>query len=160
MKFRKILVPTDFSSNAQLAFDEACHLARATGASIDVLHVQSETSLRTAVKESLVRPGFSSADVQQSVEELQDARFAQLTAGLSPDVGLRCVTVRGEPHSCIVDYALENPADLMVVGLRGTGAADRIRASLLGSVAEAMIRKSPCPVVVVRPDHPIESASA
>jgi len=31
------------------------------------------------------------------------------------------------------------------------------RATLLGSVAEAMIRKSPCPVLVVRPDHEIES---
>ena len=160
MKFRKILVPTDFSSNAQLAFNEAYHLARETGAALDVLHVQTEAALRTAVKENLVQPGFSNEDVKQAVEELQDARFAQLTAGTVSDIPVRCVTVRGEPHASIVEYALENKADLMVVGLRGTGAANRIRASLLGSVAEAMIRKSPCPVVVVRPDHDIEPAGA
>ncbi len=160
MKFRKILVPTDFSSNAQLAFDAAYHLARATGAALDVLHVQAETSLRTAVKESLVQPGFSTEDVQEAVEELQDARFSELTAGIVSDVPIRCITVRGEPNASIVEYALENKVDLIVVGLRGTGAGDRIRATLLGSVAEAMIRKSPCPVVVVRPDHEIEPAGA
>jgi nucleotide-binding universal stress UspA family protein len=73
-------------------------------------------------------------------------------------VGADCVTVRGDPNATIVEYALDNKADLMVVGLRGSGGINKVRASLLGSVAQAMIRKSPCPVLVVRPDHKIEQA--
>lgn len=74
------------------------------------------------------------------------------------DAPIHCVTARGTTDSTIIEYALDDRADSMVVGLRGTGAGNRIRATLLGSVAEAMIRKSPCPVIVVRPDHVINSA--
>jgi nucleotide-binding universal stress UspA family protein len=73
---------------------------------------------------------------------------------LSPnavDAPIHCVTARGTTYSTIIEYALDNRADSMVVGLRGTGSGNRIRATLLGSVAEAMIRKSPCPVIVMRP---------
>jgi nucleotide-binding universal stress UspA family protein len=156
MRFRKILVPTDFSANAQLAFNVAYHLAQSTGADLEVLHVQGESSVRTAAKENLIQRGSTSLSIQEAVEELQDARFAEITAGLGSDVPIRCVTARGDPDAAIVEYALENRADLMVVGLRGSGARNQIRATLLGSVAEAMIRKSPCPVLVVRPDHEIE----
>jgi nucleotide-binding universal stress UspA family protein len=83
----------------------------------------------------------------------KDARFAELTAGINREVPVRCATVRGDPNATIVEYALDNKADLMVVGLRGSGGINKVRASLLGSVAQAMIRKSPCPVLVVRPDN-------
>jgi universal stress protein A len=153
---RRILVPTDFSPNAQMAFNAGYHLASAVGAELNVLHVQEGSALRTAVKENLVQPRSSTSDITEAVEELQDARFAELTAGINREVPVRCVTVRGDPNATIVEYALDNKADLMVVGLRGSGAVNKVRASLLGSVAQAMIRKSPCPVLVVRPDHKIE----
>jgi nucleotide-binding universal stress UspA family protein len=155
---RRILVPIDFSPNAQMAFNAGYHLANAVGAELDVLHVQEGSTLRTAIKENLVQRSPSNSALKEAVEELQDARFAQLTAGINCEVPVRCVTVRGDPDAAIVEYALDNKADLMVVGMRGSGAGNKIRASLLGSVAEAMIRKSPCPVLVVRPDHKVEPA--
>ena len=160
MRFRKILVPTDFSANAQLAFNAAYHLARSTGAGLDLLHVQPESDFRIAVKEELIKRESTEDDLQAAVEELQDTRFAEVTAGLGPGTPVRCVMVRGATDKSIIEYALENRADLMVVGMRGMGAGNKLRTALLGSVAEAMIRNSPCPVLVVRPDHDIEQPTA
>ena len=154
MKFKRILVPTDFSSNAQLAFDAAYALARATMAELYVFHV-AENPLRTAVKENLMHRGISQVEIEERVDELQDARFAEVTAGLEPDVSVHCHTRQGVPQVEIVEFAQEKEADLMVIGLRGRSAVNTARAALMGSVAEAMIRKSPCPVLVVRPDHEV-----
>jgi nucleotide-binding universal stress UspA family protein len=152
MKFKRILVPTDFSSNAQVAFNVAYALARATMAELYVFHV-AESPLRTAVKENLMHLGISQADIEEAVDELQDVRFAEVTAGLGSDVTMHCHARQGVPQVRIVEFAQEKEADLMVIGLRGRSAANTVRAALMGSVAEAMIRKSPCPVLVVRPDH-------
>jgi nucleotide-binding universal stress UspA family protein len=62
---------------------------------------------------------------------------------------------RGDPKALTVAYATEAGADLIAVGRRGTGFIEDIRNVVLGSVAETLIRTSPCPVIVVRPDHQI-----
>src|SRR5438093_11767786 len=54
MSIKTILVPTDFSEHAQRAFERACDLAGQVGAKVYLLHVQTESALRTAIKEGLV----------------------------------------------------------------------------------------------------------
>jgi nucleotide-binding universal stress UspA family protein len=51
MPINTILVPTDFSENAHVAFETACDLALQLGAKLHVLHVQDESALRVAIKE-------------------------------------------------------------------------------------------------------------
>jgi nucleotide-binding universal stress UspA family protein len=53
----------------------------------------------------------------------------------------------------IAAYAQELGADLVVVGRRGAGLIDEMRAAVIGSVTANVIRKAPCPVMVVRREH-------
>ena len=55
--------------------------------------------------------------------------------------------VAGNPFLEIIRYAKANDVDLIVMGTHGRGAIAHI---LLGSVAEKVVRKSPCPVLTVR----------
>jgi nucleotide-binding universal stress UspA family protein len=60
-------------------------------------------------------------------------------------------TVVGSPFFEIVRYAEEQQIDLIVIGTHGRGPIGHM---LLGSVAEKVVRKSPCPVLTVRqPQH-------
>lgn len=154
MRIKNILVPTDFSENAQLAFDHAYELALQVGAKLHLLHVRDESVLRTAVREGLLRADSTDEDLQAAVEQLSGERFSATVAGVDQTaVHIERVSRHGDPKLVIVDYAAEITADVVVVGMRGAGVIGAIKTAVLGSVADSLIRKSPCPVLVVRLDH-------
>ncbi len=145
-----MLVATDFSENAQRACEHACDLARQLGAKLYVLHAQDESSLRMAIKEGLLREDSTDEQLQQAVAQLTQARFSQMMAGIDPSrITVEFFARRGDPKRIISEFAGEINADLVVVGRRGTSLIDLV----LGSVADSVIRNSPCPVMVVRRDH-------
>lgn len=154
MKIKNILVPTDFSENAQRAFEKACSLARQLGATLHVLHVRDESALRTAVREGLLEANSTDEELHRAVELLIEQRFSGMCAGLDrSELSLSQVSRRGDPKALIVDYAQEVAADIVVMGTHGTGLVEKIRSALMGAIAESVIRKSPCPVLLVRVDH-------
>jgi nucleotide-binding universal stress UspA family protein len=154
MSIKTILVPTDFSEHAQRAFEIGLSLARQLGASLHLLHVQHESSLRTAIREGLFKPDATDEELRATVAELNEHRLCTIlaTADVAGAEIIHC-TRRGESAIVISDYAAEFKADLMVVGRRGISLMDTLRTGVLGSVAETLIRKSPCPVLVVRREH-------
>lgn len=153
-RFGRILVPTDFSQNAQLAFNFAHRLARQLGARIDLLHVQDESSLRVAIKEGLLTASSTDEEVQEAVRQLTEERFSATLAGLDrSEVEIACLSMRGYPKNRIINYAEESGADLVVIGMRGITAMSMITSTLVGSVAEYVLRNSPCPTLIVRPDQ-------
>lgn len=154
MSITTILVPTDFSDYAQVAFEEAYDLARQLGARLDVLHVRDESALRTAIKEGLLDICDTDAKLHATVDALIETRFAKLLADV-PDasVVIAHLTRRGDAAKLILDYAREINADLVVIGRRGAGTVMELLSTVLGSVVEVVIRKSPCPVLVVRREH-------
>ena len=154
MSFQTILVPTDFSENAQVAFERACELARLIGASLHVLHVQDESSLRIAVKEGLLDSCKTDDQIRAAVEHLTEERFASML-GQEDCSALRVTHLsrRGEAAALTLAYAKEIGADLIVIGRHGQGVMMNIITAVLGSVAEVIIRKSPCPVLIVRREH-------
>lgn len=150
MSYKAILVATDFSENAQRAFERAHDLARQLGAKLHVLHVHDESALRTAIKEGLLREDSTDEQLQQSVAQLTEERFSEMMAGIDPsEVAVERLARRGDPKSVISEFAREIDADLVVVGRRGAGLIDLV----VGSVTDCVIRNSPCPVLVVRRDH-------
>jgi nucleotide-binding universal stress UspA family protein len=154
MNIDKILIPTDFSQNAQLAFNHAYELARLTSAKLYVLHVQDESTLRMAVAEGLLNANSTDEELESEIERLIQYRFSTMLAGQAyPDVVVERTVVRGDADAVIPIYAKDIGADILVVGMRGTGLPDTFRSVVLGSVAEGLIERSPCPVLLIRHDQ-------
>jgi nucleotide-binding universal stress UspA family protein len=136
---RTILHPTDFSESSEYAFGLACALARDHGSRVVALHVAVPL-----VTEGIV--------LQESPEEsrskLWDA-FHRLERSDPKVRELRIETmlVEGEPATEILRAAGEIQPDLIVMGTHGRTGLARL---LMGSVAEAVLRKSPCPVLTVK----------
>jgi nucleotide-binding universal stress UspA family protein len=146
MTIRRILVPIDFSADADVAMQYAIDLARSFGASVDVLHVVENplaAGMWSAEAYRVEIAGLQINLVRDARERLRKeiARAGALPNGLEHDVRV------GHPATTIVDYAREKAVDLIVMGTKGrTGVAH----VLAGSVAERVVRTAPCPVLTVR----------
>jgi nucleotide-binding universal stress UspA family protein len=138
---RSILIPVDFNQHADEAL--ACGLAWAArwNASVHVLHVYSPPWVRDA---GYVPP--PAALVADVVHRLEEKLAADVSGRHEADLSVRTVVGIGKPAEEILRYAEETEADLIVVGTHGRELIGRL---LLGSVAEAMLRRAPCPVLTL-----------
>src|ERR1044072_8014101 len=150
MSIQIILVPVDFSEKSQVAFEAAYDLALQLGAKLCVLHVQDESTLRIAIKEDLLGQCSTHEELQAAVERLTEERLSKLLSSVDiSKVAIEHTSRRGDSDREIVAYAREIEADMLVIGRRGEG----IISAVLETVAESIIKKSPCPVLVVRLKH-------
>jgi nucleotide-binding universal stress UspA family protein len=146
---KHILVPTDFSESSKVALRYALALADRFGACIHVLHaIQSPFEQPWAAEIYAV----SMADFEQAARRESDTQMAQMLTDAERQKYCAClVTETGPPFLTIVNYAQREPIDLIVMGTHGRGAIAHL---LIGSVAENVVRKAPCPVLTVRhPEH-------
>lgn len=146
-KIRKILVPTDFSESSQAALQQAAELARALGASLELLHVWELPVFLPG--ELIVSDSGGQGTLVDLVREQANQRLAALVASAELE-GIHFSAVScalGIPHAAIVDLATAGQHDLIVVGSHGRTGLKRV---LLGSVAERVVRHAPCTVVVAR----------
>ena len=150
ISIKNILVPTDFSDASSIALRYGKEFATTFGATLHVAHVVEEVVLDYyAWTSGGMAPALSGvrADMEQSSNLMLD-KF------LTPEEQAAChaklITLTGSPFVEIVRYARTNDIDLIVIGTHGRGA---IAHMLLGSVAERVVRKAPCPVLTVRPEE-------
>jgi nucleotide-binding universal stress UspA family protein len=68
-------------------------------------------------------------------------------------IKIESLSVRGDPKSLISEYARAIKADIVTIGMRGVTAASQLVNAMIGSVTEPVMRKSPCPTLVVRLDQ-------
>lgn len=135
-----ILYPTDFSADSQPAFEVACALAGDAGGRVVILHVE-RPPLTTLGGTAGVPPLPDEYDRQSLWEQLQGVQPSR--SGIAIEHRLEY----GEPESVIIKTALDIGADLIVMGTHGRSGLRRL---LMGSVAEHVVRKAPCPVLTVR----------
>ena len=140
---KTILVPTDFSDASVAAQQYALGLAEAFGSAVHLLHVVQDPYVQPWAAEAF---GVSLAGVLERWE--QDARAQLEQASSAAAAGVTCMTRVGHPFVEILNYASEAHVDLIVMGTHGRGPVAHM---LLGSVAERVVRKAPCPVLTVRP---------
>jgi universal stress protein A len=136
----RILVPTDFSRSSELALEYADGLAHQFGASLHLLRVVN----RPLLVEGLAAEAYMSEAPALGSDMVRDAEGR--LRDLAPDAASTDV-VFGYAAKAIVDCASRLGVDLIVMGSHGrTGIAHL----MLGSVAEAVVRSAPCPVLTVR----------
>ena len=144
---KQILVPTDFSETSEVAAKYARALAQAFGADLHLMHVL-ENPYASYDPLSFTPP----INFFEELEAQTRDRLMRLLADwepLHPHVDV--VTTRGSTFIEIIHYAKEHNIDLIVLGTHGRGP---IAHMLMGSVAEKIVRKAPCPVLTVRhPQH-------
>jgi nucleotide-binding universal stress UspA family protein len=153
---KKIVVPTDFSEQAGNALDFAYEIARKSDAKITLLHViehaahratfMGSTSLSATVD---ISTGVEMDDIyyielfkrrkQQMAEVLSDPKFEKM------DIDDKIML--GTPYDAIEDEITETEADLIVMGTAGVSNWEE---SLIGSVAEKVVRHASCPVFTLR----------
>lgn len=85
-------------------------------------------------------------DTWTVIQREADAALARIRT-MAEGVDLETVTLEGKPAAEITRFAAENKIDLIVIGTRGKRGFERL---LLGSVAEQVVRSSPCKVLVVK----------
>jgi nucleotide-binding universal stress UspA family protein len=142
LAIRTILHPTDFSQRSENAFRVACALARDYGAKMIVLHVVPRPIV-------VFSNGIIPPEPENYREEAQ-RKLAQLQAA-EPSISIEKLLVEGDPGKEILRLAAEKKADLIVMGTHGWTGLTRL---LMGSVAEAVVRKAPCAVLTVKTPIP------
>jgi nucleotide-binding universal stress UspA family protein len=144
---RSILVPHDFSEASNAALQQAAAWARVLGASITLLHVV----------EPVVYPEFYAVDVMSdaTVERMIDRSREALDKSAAKLDGLEVETLvrRGHAAETIVDTAVPNRFDLVVMATRGLSGLEHV---VLGSVAESVLRRCALPLLSI----PIRSSDA
>jgi nucleotide-binding universal stress UspA family protein len=135
-----ILVPIDFSPCSEQALDYACALAAKLGARIHVVNAIGATL-----------PELSVALTDQMIASIRHDNEATLAGLLAPRRATasfgETFVVDDDARDAILKAAKAVHADLIVIGTHGRRGLSR---ALLGSVAEDVLRRSPCPVLAVR----------
>jgi nucleotide-binding universal stress UspA family protein len=144
--FTRILCPVDLSELSLRPLAYAAAFARWYGARLSVLHVVPTFEPIEVRSGGLVDPvQIVPAPPREAIE--REMRRA-IHAADAETPGAAVVAEAGDPAATIVDQAVVLPADLIVMGTHGRGGFDRF---VLGSVAEKVLRKAPCPVLTVPP---------
>ncbi len=149
--FNRILAATDFSDDSNLSLAYAEEIARRFTAEVLVLH--ADQPLAPVMVSPDMGPAIDAGAMMQIAEEqrlLAQKELDKIVNRLR-DGGLKARSLLrvGAPFLEIIQAAQTEGADLIVIGTHGrTGLAHM----LMGSVAERVVRKAPCPVLTVR--HP------
>jgi nucleotide-binding universal stress UspA family protein len=140
--FKKILVTTDFSAASRASFKTALDIAKLFEARLHVLHVFEYAA------EVPSPDGGQLVDIQALMQDARDGlkELQQIAAG----IGLQCETAirSGIASDTIHDYIAAEQIDLTIMGTSALHGFERL---IFGSTAEAVLRRSPTPVVTVGP---------
>jgi nucleotide-binding universal stress UspA family protein len=150
IELKRILCPVDFSDNSLHALDYAIALAQRQEAELVLLHVVQPSLLSASMDPFL--PEYDMT-VMENYMDACKRQLKELTERvIAQDHPATTSALRtGTPFLEIVTAARELDSDLIVVGTHGrTGLAH----VMIGSVAEKVVRKAPCPVLTVKhPEH-------
>jgi nucleotide-binding universal stress UspA family protein len=134
---KRILVPTDFSKQSDLAFQVACALARDFGSQMFLLHVVPLPAVMYGP------PPVSYLD--HLLEELKQIQAKD------PKISVEHILVEGDVATAILQEANEKNCDAIVIGTHGRTGLNRL---FMGSIAEAVLCQALCPVVIVKTPPP------
>ena len=142
LNVKRILAAVDFSETSDKAFDYALSFARVFEAEVVALYVLDDPFLYASYTDQSFRDPLERS-VQTQLDSLVNRHGSE-------GVTVKTAKLPGAPFYEIIQYAEREHCDLIVLGSHGHGPMKHM---LLGSVAEKVVRKAKCPVLVVRPDQ-------
>ena len=138
MRAKKILFPTDFSHTGDAALEMATSLARDTGATLILAHVEEAPNVYAGGEFYYGIPNPPTEELRRMLLEVKPTDAA---------VPYEHRLLAGDPATTIARLADEEQVDMIVMGTHGrTG----ILRALMGSVAEVVVRRANCPVVTYK----------
>ncbi|GAB4419142.1 MAG: universal stress protein [Thermodesulfovibrionales bacterium] len=138
-KIRRLLCPTDFSEKSRKALEAAKEISDAFSSELEVMHVFPGHMIEERMT------GWK--DKERARDELMGQTIDRLDRFLSDsDIGRAGIIEEGEPYKKITSFSSERDIDLIVMGARGLGL---VKGMIIGSVTDAVIKSSPCPVLVI-----------
>jgi universal stress protein A len=143
--FSKILVPIDFSEYTDDIVKYAIEIAQKFGSAIHLIHVIPNMDYFTPYESFMAAENMMT--VQKGVEVEVQRDLEKVAAGIE-GIPVTKVVRTGVSFVEIVDYVKSEHVDLVIMATHGRGGLEHI---IIGSVAEKVVRKSPCPVLTIRP---------
>jgi nucleotide-binding universal stress UspA family protein len=145
LRFQRILVGCDFSTDSSLAFQHGLSLAQEFQSELHLAHVMEPPVYMDWLKTSI-----------EFTEELQHdlrVRIKDKLTDMVPDDAYnwcspKTALLDGQPHEELTGYAETNNVDLIVLGVRGQGLVETL---FVGSTTDRVVRRAPCPVLSVCP---------
>jgi nucleotide-binding universal stress UspA family protein len=138
MKANKILFPTDFSHTGDAALELATTLARDMGATLLIVHVEESPNVYAGGEFYYGIPNPPTDELRRMLEEVKPT---------DPSVAYEHRLLTGDPAATIVRLAEDEGVDMVVMGTHGRTGFMRM---LMGSVAEAIVRRCKCPVLTYK----------
>lgn len=149
--FKKILVPVDGSDLAEQALEPALTLAVKAGAKTQgqllLLRIPLFHSIMTAAHAEYGAIAPIGPSLEQARSDARNYLRALTERYERPDVTLETHLIEGDVAGTIVDTAVSQDVDLIVMSTHGYSGVTRW---LMGSIAEKVLRSAPCPVLIVR----------
>ncbi|MFB6170878.1 MAG: universal stress protein [Haloarculaceae archaeon] len=140
-----VLVPFDDSPQSWDALDHACE--QYPDADITTLHVLDFMEEANRAPMGTALPSHWESWYEEASEQAEELHADAQARAAESGVELSHATELGRPARTIVEYAEEHDVDHVVIGSHGRTGVSRV---LLGSVAETVVRRAPCPVTVIR----------
>lgn len=147
--FKRILVPLDGSTRAELALPVAARIARASGGTIDLLRVVPppiDYGMYMAQPEAMIDKEIDAA-IATATEYLEAAAKFEVLEG----IGTKIEALSGAVAQTLLSYVESYKSDLIVMCSHGYSGLKRW---MLGSIADKVTRLAPVPVLVLREQRP------
>ncbi|QDT31847.1 universal stress protein [Thalassoglobus polymorphus] len=149
VNLKRILLATDFSECSEHALSYACGFAEVFDADLHLLTV-FEPPAAAYAEFGIGYDGVESVE-KELVAEAARKLHTYPESTWRKKLNLTRSVRTGRPFVEIVRYAKEHDIDLIVMGTHGRGAIVQM---FMGSTAERVVRKAPCPVMTIHPeDH-------
>lgn len=141
MEIKKVLVPVDFSDNSKKILEAAGYFSGVCDAQINVVFV---------VQSFDDYSGFfvPHMPVAKFEEEMVQAAEQKMEKFLEDSKNVEAKVLVGDVAEEIIRHAEESGMDLIIMGTHGYKGLEKV---MFGSVAEKVVRSSPCPVLTINP---------